>query len=79
MGKNSGLGLSITRDIVNAYGGRVWASNRIVQAGQNVPRHDELPELKDRRMPGVAGARFTVRLPAFDTSSRGAPASGRRA
>jgi two-component system sensor histidine kinase ChvG len=29
VGKNSGLGLSISREIVNAYGGRIWASNRI--------------------------------------------------
>ena len=78
VGKNSGLGLSITRDIVHAYGGRVWASNRIVPAGENVPRHDELPELKDRRMPGVAGARFTVRLPASDSLHRGSPATSRR-
>lgn len=79
IGKNSGLGLSITRDIVNAYGGRVWASNRLVPAGQSVPGHDELPELKDRRMPGVAGARFTVRLPAWEaTTTRGAPPVGRR-
>lgn len=27
-GKNSGLGLSISREIVSAYGGRIWAENR---------------------------------------------------
>lgn len=27
-GKNSGLGLSISREIVSAYGGRLWAENR---------------------------------------------------
>ncbi|RTL63463.1 MAG: HAMP domain-containing protein [Hyphomicrobiales bacterium] len=79
VGKNSGLGLSITRDIIAAYGGRVWASNRPAAAGGTVVRHDELPELKDRRMPGIAGARFTVRLPAWDAAAtRGAPTVGRR-
>src|SRR4029450_12012927 len=33
VGKNSGLGLSISREIVNAYGGRVWASNRKLARG----------------------------------------------
>src|SRR5215471_15850607 len=28
IGKNSGLGLSISREIVNAYGGRIWATDR---------------------------------------------------
>src|SRR3974377_1040458 len=28
VGKNSGLGLSISREIVHAYGGRIWATNR---------------------------------------------------
>ncbi len=79
VGKNSGLGLSITRDIIVAYGGRVWASNRQSAPGMAVVRHDELPELKDRRMPGIAGARFTVRLPAWDApATKGAPSVGRR-
>ena len=33
VGKNSGLGLSISREIVNAYGGRIWASNRKLPPG----------------------------------------------
>lgn len=79
VGKNSGLGLSITRDIIVAYGGRVWASNRPTAPGADATRHDEVQELKDRRMPGIAGARFTVRLPAWDAAtSKGAPTVGRR-
>jgi two-component system sensor histidine kinase ChvG len=45
-GGNSGLGLSIARQIVEAHGGQVRAENRPDGHG------------------GVAGARFTVTLPA---------------
>ncbi|MDX2203499.1 MAG: stimulus-sensing domain-containing protein [Hyphomicrobiaceae bacterium] len=79
VGKNSGLGLSITRDIIIAYGGRVWASNRQAPPGAAAVGREELPELRDRRMPGIAGARFTVRLPAWDaTAGKGVPPVGRR-
>jgi two-component system sensor histidine kinase ChvG len=61
LGKNSGLGLSISRDIIDAYGGRIQASNRVAtEPGQVRLDH---PALKDRRKHGVAGTRFTVRLP----------------
>jgi two-component system sensor histidine kinase ChvG len=69
VGKNSGLGLSISREIVNAYGGRIWASNRKLQPGVSTSWHDDQAELKDRRLPGVAGARFTVRLPTADSAA----------
>ena len=79
VGKNSGLGLSISREIVNAYGGRIWASNRKLPPGSTSSGQEDHTALKDRRAPGVAGARFTVRLPAADAAaSKGAQLIGRR-
>jgi two-component system sensor histidine kinase ChvG len=55
-GQNSGLGLFISKQIVEAHGGRLLAQNRVAprEPGAN-------PAIEDR----ILGARFLVRLPAM--------------
>ena len=68
-GKNSGLGLSISREIVEAHGGSIRAENIASAPGTRQPV-DEMPELAGRRIPGVAGVRFEVRLPRIKTKRK---------
>jgi two-component system sensor histidine kinase ChvG len=56
-GKNSGLGLSISREIIHAHGGEVWAENRRATEAAA----DSRP----------SGARFVVRLPRLMQTARG--------
>ncbi len=57
-GNNSGLGLAISRQIVDAHKGRIWAENRLGRANAQGEKT-------------VLGARFIVQLPALGAA--GAP------
>ena len=54
-GKNSGLGLAISRQIIEAHRGRIWAENRLSE-----------PDASGRSQ--IIGARFIVRIPALQNA-----------
>jgi two-component system sensor histidine kinase ChvG len=68
-GKNSGLGLSISREIIRAHGGEITAENRRPGVLSSPPG-----TLAER----PHGARFVVRLPALLASARSGGQGGRR-
>ncbi|MEQ1695976.1 MAG: stimulus-sensing domain-containing protein [Hyphomicrobiaceae bacterium] len=72
-GKNSGLGLSISREIVMAHNGRIFAEN--VYPVTEAATGDKAAAA--RRV--AKGARFTVQLPLANTLQRGGVSGVRRA
>ena len=63
-GNNSGLGLSISQEIIESHNGRIWAENRFAQAD-------------DPETAKPIGSRFSVRLPLLNPTT-GRPGRSRR-
>ena len=68
-GLNSGLGLSISRDIIAAHKGQIWAENRY--ASKSSKGNTKSAERGDQAL----GARFIIRLPAEPADSADKSAS----
>ena len=80
-GMNSGLGLSISRDIIAAHKGKIWAENRYAKATDERD-HNDNSKVGDISVSNandvlsenhkILGARFVIALPVEKASSRGA-------
>lgn len=65
-GKNSGLGLNISRQIILAHGGRIWAENRHNDLGDQPELNPDEPAAGEGAKGSSRGARFVIRLPALN-------------